>query len=200
VKVEYMDKRPEQPAEGKLIEDATADLDISIREAAKRAGISYGRWRQIVKGYQNVSPGVYAEVRNAPAKTVARMAAVAGVTPELMETKGQRPDVAEVMRRRDDISAPERPARTRVTSALSGGPDLESYLDIIDRERAAGIPPRSPGEQRIWESWRYSETEKRNLIATIRQLDDDSARDFQRNTGLTPARLAIAGNGTATSG
>ena len=92
-----MDQRPEQPPEGKLIAGAAGRLDLSIREAARRAGISYGRWRQITAGYQNVSPGVYAAV-HAPARTLARMAAVVGVTPEEMETEGQRPDAAEAMR------------------------------------------------------------------------------------------------------
>jgi hypothetical protein len=119
-----MDQRPEQPPEGKLIEDAADNLDISIREAARRAGLSYGRWRQIVKGYQNVSPGVYAPVRNAPAKTVARMAAVTGVTPEQMETDGQRPDVAEAMRRNAEarVTPPSLAAVPPPPASLEPGP------------------------------------------------------------------------------
>jgi hypothetical protein len=92
-----MDQRPEQPPEGKLIADAANRLDLSIREAARRAGISYGRWRQITTGYQNVSPGSFAPV-HAPAGTLAKMARVVGVTAEQMETAGQRPDAAEILR------------------------------------------------------------------------------------------------------
>lgn len=92
-----MDQRPEQPPEGRLIADAAERHRLSIREAARRAGLSYGRWRQITTGYQNVSPGSYAVVR-APARTLARMAGVVGITPEQMETEGQRPDAAEIMR------------------------------------------------------------------------------------------------------
>jgi len=98
-----MDQRPAQPPEGRLIAAAAARMKLSIREAARRAGISYGRWRQIVQGYQNVSPGSYAPV-HAPARTVARMAQVVGIPAEAMETSGQRPDVAEVMR---ETPAPE---------------------------------------------------------------------------------------------
>ena len=87
-----MEQRPEQPPEGKLIADAADRLDLSIREAARRAGISYGRWRQIVTGYQNVSPGSFALVR-APAKTVAKMASVVGVTPAQL-TEAGREDAA----------------------------------------------------------------------------------------------------------
>ena len=91
-----MEQRPDQPPEGKLLADAADRLSLSIREAARRAGLSYGRWRQITSGYQNVSPGSYAVVR-APARTLARMAAVVGVTPEQMEGAG-RADAAEIMR------------------------------------------------------------------------------------------------------
>jgi hypothetical protein len=91
-----MNMRPDPPPEGKLIADAADNLSLSIREAARRAGISYGRWRQIVTGYQNVSPGEYAAVR-APARTVARMAKVVGVTPSQLEEAG-RADAADILR------------------------------------------------------------------------------------------------------
>src|SRR5208282_4279075 len=90
-----METRPEQPPEGRLIADAANRLDLSIREAAKRAGISYGRWRQIVMGYQNISPGVYGAV-HAPAKTVAKMARVVGVTPAQL-TEAGRDDAAQIL-------------------------------------------------------------------------------------------------------
>lgn len=92
-----MTERPQQPPEGRLIAAALERSGLSIREASKRAGISYGRWRQVVTGVQHVSPGNYAAV-HAPAKTVAKMALAAGVTPEQMETEGHRPDAAEAMR------------------------------------------------------------------------------------------------------
>ncbi len=75
-----MDQRPEQPPEGRLIADAADRLDLSIREAARRAGLSYGRWRQIVTGYQNVSTGSYAKVL-APSRTLAKMAESQGPRP-----------------------------------------------------------------------------------------------------------------------
>ena len=83
-----MNERPPQPPEGKLIADAAAARGLSIREASRRAGISYGRWRQITSGYQNVSPGSYAAVR-APAVTLARMARVAGVPAGQLEAAGR---------------------------------------------------------------------------------------------------------------
>jgi hypothetical protein len=82
-----MDERPEQRPEGRLLEAALKDSGLSIREASRRAGISYGRWRQVTSGVQNVSPGSYGRVV-APARTLARMASVIGVTPEQFEQIG----------------------------------------------------------------------------------------------------------------
>jgi transcriptional regulator with XRE-family HTH domain len=94
-KVDSMSERPEPPPWGTLIAAALASARLSAREAARRAGMSEGRWRQITSGYQVVSPGVYAEVRG-PAATLARMAAVAGVTPDQLRAAG-RADAADVL-------------------------------------------------------------------------------------------------------
>lgn len=134
-----MEQRPERPPEGKLIADAADRLSLSIREAARRAGISYGRWRQIVTGYQNVSPGVYAPV-HAPARTLARMAAVVGVAPDQMEDAG-RPDAAGIMRQ---AAPPAPPPRREIDF---GGDDKEAlapYRQQVLRElySALGLGPR----------------------------------------------------------
>src|SRR5580698_5055375 len=90
-----MADRPEPPAWGALLAAALKSADLSAREAARRAGISEGRWRQITGGYQVVSPGVYAQVRG-PAATLAKMAAVAGVTPAQLRGVG-RDDAARIL-------------------------------------------------------------------------------------------------------
>ncbi len=90
-----MAERPPPPPWGALLTKALADAQLSAREAAKRAGISEGRWRQIASGYQVVSPGVYAPVQG-PARTLARMAAAAGVTPAQLTDTG-RPDAAKAL-------------------------------------------------------------------------------------------------------
>ncbi|MGD0687453.1 MAG: helix-turn-helix transcriptional regulator [Streptosporangiaceae bacterium] len=89
-----MPTRPAPPPWGTLITGALRQAGMSAREASRRAGISEGRWRQITSGYQVVSAGVYAPVRG-PAATLARMAAVVGVTPAQLETAG-RGDAAAV--------------------------------------------------------------------------------------------------------
>jgi len=98
-----MANRPEPPPWGTLISDALQRTRISAREAARRAGISEGRWRQIAGGYQVVSSGIYAPVRG-PADTLARMAAVVGVTPAELAASG-RPDAATAL-----TAAPEESA------------------------------------------------------------------------------------------
>jgi transcriptional regulator with XRE-family HTH domain len=112
-----METRPEQPPEGRLIADAAERLGLSIREAARRTGISYGRWRQIVTGYQNVSPGSYARV-HAPAKTLARMARVVNVTAEQMATTGQRADVAELLRGESEPAPPAAASAEGIATAI----------------------------------------------------------------------------------
>lgn len=108
-----MTERPEPPPWGLLIGAALRRAGMSAREAARRAGLSEGRWRQITGGYQVVSPGVYARVRG-PAATLAKMAAVAGVTPaELRAAK--RDDAAALLQRQQAAEAllrqqEERPA------------------------------------------------------------------------------------------
>jgi hypothetical protein len=95
-----MSERPEPPPWGALITGALAREGISAREAARRAGLSEGRWRQITGGYQVVSPGVYAQVRG-PAATLARMAAVVGVSPAELRAAG-RDDAAQLLADRMD--------------------------------------------------------------------------------------------------
>lgn len=87
-----MSQRPDPPPWGALITSALRRGGMSARQAARRAGISEGRWRQISGGYQVVRPGVYASVRG-PARTLARMAAVAGVSGDELRAAG-RPDAA----------------------------------------------------------------------------------------------------------
>ncbi|WP_155054517.1 helix-turn-helix domain-containing protein [Streptomyces blattellae] len=83
-----MTTRPEPPPEGVLLTEALKRAGLSVRKAAKQAGMSEGWWRQIVRGYQTLSGGGYGEVKG-PDETVARMALVAGVTPEQLEEAGR---------------------------------------------------------------------------------------------------------------
>ena len=90
-----MDTRPETTARRQAHSRRRQPPRPLHPRSRKRAGISYGRWRQIVMGYQNISPGVYAAV-HAPAKTVAKMARVVGVTPAQL-TEAGREDAAAIL-------------------------------------------------------------------------------------------------------
>lgn len=83
-----MMKPPAPPPEGTLITESLKRKHLSVRKAAKQAGISEGWWRQVVRGYQTLSGGGYGKVKG-PDETVARMALVAGVTPEQLSQAGR---------------------------------------------------------------------------------------------------------------
>ena len=135
-----MEQRPDQPPEGRLIADAADRLSLSIREAARRAGISYGRWRQITSGYQNVSPGVYGAV-HAPARTLARMAQAVNVSPEELESAG-RPDAAAILR-----DLPETEAQ--VIRLPVGADDPIRKVLAVQRILGGPIDPDDTAEQEL---------------------------------------------------
>src|SRR5882757_8467894 len=91
-----MTERPNVPPEGELISTALKTSGLSQRKAARLAGISEGRWRQITSGYVSVN-GKKARVRG-PGSRVALMAHVVGATPEDLVAAG-RPDAAEELRK-----------------------------------------------------------------------------------------------------
>jgi hypothetical protein len=115
-----MSNRPDPPPWGALITAALGRAGMSAREAARRAGISEGRWRQITGGYQVVSAGVYAPVRG-PAATVAKMAAVVGVTAAQLAESG-RPDAAAAM-----AAAPQ---------TAAGGDEVLRRVREMDQDQA----------------------------------------------------------------
>jgi hypothetical protein len=73
---------------GRLIDEGRRRTGLSVRKAASAAGISEGRWRQIVNGYQSAGNGQTITV-DGPDDTVARMAEVAGVTPDELRSAGR---------------------------------------------------------------------------------------------------------------
>ena len=106
-----MSERPGPPPWGAAITTALRRSGMSARQAARQAGISEGRWRQISSGYQVVSPGVYAPVRG-PAATLARMAAIAGVSAADLQAAG-REDAARLLDK-----APARGADTELLDRI----------------------------------------------------------------------------------
>lgn len=133
-----MDDRPEPTPEGKLIGEAQRRLRWSNRKAATAAGISEGRWRQIVAGYQTPRKGVYIPVTDVPAATIARIAEVVGVTPAELEG-ARRPDAADSLR---ELMAKPGPTSRELIDELRRR--LDELRDVMDRELDAdGRPVRN---------------------------------------------------------
>ncbi|MBZ2197239.1 helix-turn-helix domain-containing protein [Occultella gossypii] len=78
-----------------VITAARKRAGLSVRAVARDAGISEGRWRQIEKGYQQVTTDVRAPV-NAPAQTLARMANATAVPVAQLQAVGAT-EVAEAL-------------------------------------------------------------------------------------------------------
>jgi transcriptional regulator with XRE-family HTH domain len=138
-----MADRPKPPPWGALITESLAQAGLSAREAARRAGLSEGRWRQITGGYQVVSPGVYAQVRG-PAATLARMAAVAGVTPAQLRAAG-RDDAAQLLLRQQD----QRPAGEEMLERVRAmdTDQARELLATIALQLGISLPELGPDER-----------------------------------------------------
>jgi hypothetical protein len=138
-----MTDRPEQRPEGALLQRAMKNRlkPLTAREAAPRAGIGEARWRQIINGYTSPTAGTYIAVI-APAATLARMAAVVGVTVEQLEDVG-RGDAAEILRQLPDEpeNEPESPDLMADLHRIMNDPTKPQYLrewarTLIDQYRA----------------------------------------------------------------
>lgn len=118
---------PQQTPEGALLEQALKRDKRSARAVAPLAGITDTRWRQIVKGYQSVGGQTVPVI--APAATLARMAEVAGITPDQLREAG-RDDAALVL---EAMGATKRSGvALEVTATLTAGGRASRAIDEID--------------------------------------------------------------------
>ena len=141
---------PQQPAEARVIDAAqkSAVPKLSIRKAAERAGISEGRWRQIVKGYQGTGTGRLPVV--APDETIARMALAVGVTDSQLDETG-RPEAAQVLRQL--LAASEQPdvELTQVSTDRLLGEirrRIEGVSDGVEATKESDAPGQAREEQK----------------------------------------------------
>ena len=121
-----MPDRPEQPPEGALIQRAVDRRRASVRKLAAVAGISEGRWRQIVNGYQSVGRGEYLPV-TAPPLTLARMAGAAGVDAAQLREAGRADAAEELERLKDDEPAATTPAAAHLAETA-----IRKIEEVID--------------------------------------------------------------------
>lgn len=127
---------PPKPPYGELIEEARAAARLSKREAARRAGISDAWWRYVTEGRQGETP-----IRGT-AETVAAMALAVHLSPERLETEGERPDAAEILR-----AGLSRPAAVALSG--SGTLGVSSDLETLAEEAEILFPGDLP-RQAIW--------------------------------------------------
>lgn len=132
-----------QRPEGRLIADAARVKRLTGRQAARMAGISDARWRQIVNGYVSVGAGQAVAVVG-PAETLARMARVVGVTPDQLRKAG-RSDAADLLLTLAGMQAESE--WQAVGSALDRLVRIREQLDdVIDELASAPAPiPRPDG-------------------------------------------------------
>lgn len=90
-----MTSPPARP-EGALLRLARQAAGLTIPDAVRLSGVSKARWSTVESGYE--SRGGVSRPVNAKADTIARMARAVGLTPERLESEGQRPDAAGILR------------------------------------------------------------------------------------------------------
>jgi len=124
----------EAPPEAQLIARKRKALrpTLSMLEAARRAGMSATRWRQLETGSIRVKGADYPE--RAPADTLARMAWVTGATAAELCEAG-RPDAAEELERLPDGS-PDHGAHDEVRAIID---QIASSKVLTERQRKALI-------------------------------------------------------------
>jgi len=139
--------KPQPPAEALLIRLARDAGRLTVPAAARAAQISKARWAQIEAGYETRKDG-YHPVR-APAGTLAHMARAVGISPERLETEGERPDAAgvlrEIMRGHEPppalaVPSPDGPAQSPGSESVDGLTPEEAritreFIEAIRRSR-----------------------------------------------------------------
>lgn len=128
---------PPAPPESQLIaaRRKAMDPEPSYRKAARAAGISPERWRQIETGIARVARGTDVPVRDVPAQTIARMARVVGATPAELESVG-RADAAAELRRIIEAEPQEEMSQAEMIA------DLRRRLSALEEQYGAPPPPK----------------------------------------------------------
>lgn len=128
---------PEPPPEARLITQLREAMipPLSMREAARRAGISPALWTQNENGWRKVAPGITVPIRARPDK-LALMAMVVQATPEQLETAGRK-DAAVILRKYLD-AGPD--ASAQIAEVVRQSRDFtdqqkQALIQLIERDR-----------------------------------------------------------------
>jgi transcriptional regulator with XRE-family HTH domain len=165
-----VDDLPSPTPEGQLIRRVRGLTipKLSVRNAAARIGMSAEQWGYVERGYLPSRGSKPPQPFSPPAATLARMAYALEIAPKHLESEGQRPDAAEILREilhreaeAADVAAAERldPPMTDPGRIASDRP----YFDEINERRVAlaarGITnpsgaqmfPDSPDDAKAWD-------------------------------------------------
>src|SRR5580693_268644 len=93
------DDPPRPTPEGQMIRRvrSLSIPKLTIPAAAARIGLSAEQWGYVERGYYPARDGNPPRPFSPPAATLAKMAHALRITPERLETEGQRPDAAEIL-------------------------------------------------------------------------------------------------------
>lgn len=191
----------EQPEWARLIDERRATIrpKLSMRKAAELSGLSEGRWRQIIKGYQSTSGGKIPVI--GPPETVARMAVVVGVTADELARTG-RPDAAAELQAELD-RFPDNPrwaARAMDVQAIWA--ELKAWMEAgDDAPWPGGYPPTSAlvfwSSKQMLEALQLREQaqEKAELASTRAILERNATIDaLRKKLGWPPILDNLSGS------
>ncbi len=107
---------------------------LSVRAAARAAGISESRWRQIVNGYRQEAD-LRVPVR-APARTLARMAQVVGSTPDQLREVGRADAADELVQLRapGNAQTPGKEAAVDIAVEFTAMEQVATAVGDLDHE------------------------------------------------------------------
>lgn len=127
---------PEPPPEAKLIARLRLDAvpALSMREAARRAGMSASLWTQYEQGYRKVTPAVTIPMR-ATADKLARMGLTVSATPDQLSDAG-RGDAAAILRKLIDAGPDPKAQMVEKIRASSDFTERQkrALIDMIQRD------------------------------------------------------------------
>lgn len=145
--------------EGRLIRRVREQAipKLTIRAAAARIGMSPEQWGYAERGYVPRRGDTPERDFHPPAATLASMASGLGISPERLESEGERPDAAEILR---EILRGE-PTPTAVPAAVPGLQADEAVIarvanaDPEDRDVLRGILriPDAARRHSLIEAW-----------------------------------------------
>ena len=203
-----MDIKPAPPPAAALLRLARKAAGLSVSEAARQAsasmprGISTARWSQIENGYE-IRAGGHIHPVEAEAGMLAHMAGIVGVSPERLETEGQRPDAAEIVReiaRRQPLAVVPPPAydipllTEKLEKKIAGKiAEVGRWVKLARLRYPEGtlagqqVFPLNPDDARLWDlaasaGWGDEGT----TVATAVLLDDARGESGQRRIARPP--------------